>query len=68
MTRRTVMDAKNHEKIADKLMQYRGKIPKYAEVNARIAKIMVRNLTTKIDNLLWEIDHFAKADDLGLIE
>jgi hypothetical protein len=62
------MDAKHHEKIADKLMQYRGKIPKYAEVNDRIAKMMVRSLTTKIDEVLWEIDHFAKADDLGMIE
>jgi len=62
------MEAKNHEIIADKLMQYRGKIPKYAEVNDRVAKCAVWELTKAIDNLLWQIDNFAKCDDLGWIK
>lgn len=63
-----IMDARNHEKIADKLMQYRGKIPKYAEVNDRVAKCAVWELTKAIDDLLWQIDNYAKADDLGWIK
>jgi hypothetical protein len=57
-----------HEKIADKLMQYRGKIPKYGEVNDRVAKSAVYELTKAIDDLLWQIDNYAKCDALGWIK
>ena len=61
------MDAIHHEKIADKLMQYRGKIPEYGNVNERIAKCAVYELTKAIDHLLWQIDNYAKCDNLGWI-
>ncbi len=65
--RRLYMDPILHEKIADKLMQYRGKIPKYGEVNDRIAKSSVWELTKAIEDLLWQIDNYAQAEANGWI-
>jgi len=65
---RHIMDAIHHEKIADKLMQYRGKIPEYGNVNERIAKCAIYELTKAIDDLLWQIDNYAKCDNLGWIK
>jgi len=61
------MDPILHEKIADKLMQYRGKIPKYGEVNNWKAKSSVRELTKAIEDLLWQIDNYAQAESKGWI-
>ncbi len=68
MPTRTIMEPIHHEKIADKLMQYRGKIPKYGEVNDRVAKSAVWELTKAIEDLLWQIDNYAKCDSLGWIK
>ena len=61
------MDASHHEKIVDKLMQYRGKIPKSVNPSNRIAVCLTHDLKKTIDELLWYIDKYADAQDKGLI-
>jgi len=61
------MDPIHHEKIVDKLMQYRGKIPQVADINGRIGICSVYELRKQIDDLIWQIESFAKTDDQGLI-
>jgi hypothetical protein len=64
MARRSNMDAEHHSKIVDKLMQYRGKIPKYGQGSAHdIAKGMREH----IDFLILEIEWFARCYELELI-
>ena len=62
------MDAQEYDKIVDKLLQFRGKIPDYGAVNDRVAKMAVYELKKSIDNLLWQIDNYAKTDSLGWIK
>ena len=62
------MDAKEYDKIVDKLLQFRGKIPQYGAVNDRFAKCAVYELNKKIDDLIWQIDNFAKSDLAELIK
>jgi hypothetical protein len=61
------MDPTHHEKIADKLMQYRGKIPKVINPENRIAVGLTFDLKEHIDFLLLYIDKYAQAQDKGLI-
>ena len=62
------MDAKDHEKIVDKLMQYRGKIPQVADIHGRIGICSVYELRKQIDDLIWQIDNYIKTDQQGLIK
>ena len=62
------MDPTDYDKIVDKLLQFRGKIPMYEYVNDRVAKSAVWELTKAIDDLLWQIDNYSKADHLGWIK
>ena len=61
------MDPTHHEKIADKLMQYRGKIPKTVNPDNRIAVCLTYDLKKHIEELLWYIEKYAEAQDKGLI-
>jgi len=61
------MDPTHHEKIADKLMQYRGKIPKYGEVHGTLARIHTDKLRKMIDDLMIQVDIVAVMDEKGLI-
>lgn len=61
------MDPAHHQKIADKLMQYRGKIPKTVNPSNRIAVCATQELKLAIDNLLWQIDCYADEQKKGLI-
>ena len=61
------MDPTHHEKIADKLMQYRGKIPKTVNPSNRIAVGLTYDLKKHIEDLLWYIQKYAEAQDKGLI-
>ena len=61
------MDAKHYEKIADKLMQFRGKIPKNETLRDDHARFCCDVIKHKIDNLLTAIDHIAELDNRGLI-
>jgi hypothetical protein len=62
------MDPQHHSKIADKLMQYRGKIPKHINPSNRIGKNGVFELKLRIDDLLWYIQEYAELESKGLIE
>jgi hypothetical protein len=62
------MDPTHHEKIVDKLMQYRGKITPLHQVHTRTGICAVWELRKQIDNLLWQIEKFADQVELELIK
>ena len=62
------MDPTHHEKIVDKLMQYRGKIPKNHVLNVRKAMWTCEQMKNYIDELILEIDAFAKCFEQELIK
>lgn len=61
------MDAQHHATIADKLMQYRGKIPKHINPSNRIARTAADELKKAIDDLMWQINCYAEEQRKGLI-
>ena len=61
------MDPTHHEKIVDKLMQYRGKIPKSGQLGDSDAIYYTKELRNEIDSLIQHIDFIAKAFNKGLI-
>ena len=61
------MDPTHYEKIADKLMQFRGKIPKNETLADHKARMTCDEIKIKIDTLLMYIDEFAKLDEAGWI-
>lgn len=61
------MDPIQYEKIADKLMQFRGKIPKNETLADHMARMTCDDMKIKIDSLLMYIDEFAKLDEAGWI-
>ena len=62
-----VMDPSHYEKIADKLMQFRGKLPKFKHLNDDNAIKEVKAMHLAIDMLLLEIDEYAMMDSMGWI-
>jgi len=62
------MDPTHHEKIVDKLMQYRGKIPKYGQVRGTLARLHTDKLRKMIDDLILQVDMVAVMDEKGLIK
>ena len=62
------MDPTHHEKIVDKLMQYRGKIPKHHQLADKIAMFHSEDLRNQIDELIQLIDWYAQQDEKGLIK
>ena len=62
------MDAKDYDRIADKLMQFRGKFPRWQELNHELAKYHLRDTIILIDSLLGHLDSLAQMDDKGWIE
>ena len=61
------MDAIHRDKIADKLIQFRSKIPHQDDLGTRMGKNAVIELKNKIDDLLWQIDNYAMVDSSGWI-
>lgn len=61
------MDPAHYEKIADKLMQFRGKIPDDTNLQSRTAICALFELKKQIDDLLWQIDRTAELDEAGWI-
>ena len=61
------MDPTHHEKIVDKLMQYRGKIPKPGQLSDKKAQWTCELMVSKIDNLLADIECFAECFEKELI-
>jgi len=62
------MDPVHYEKIADKLMQFRGKLPKFKHLGDDNAIKEVKAMHLSIDMLLLEIDEYAKMDAMGWIK
>jgi len=60
------MDPANYDKIADKLMQFRNKLPR-DNLASPEARVITRELREKIMELLTQIDIFAVLDDGGWI-
>jgi len=61
------MDAEHHSKIVDKLMQYRGKIPKDGQIGDKYSKEACYQMRMNIDHLIILIETFALESDQGLI-
>jgi ABC-type protease/lipase transport system fused ATPase/permease subunit len=61
------MDAQHHATIVDKLMQYRGKIPKGGQLTDKKAQWTCDHVRNHIDYLIQEIDLFAETFKKGLI-
>ena len=61
------MDPVQYEKIADKLMQFRSKIPKNETLGDHQARMLCDEVKIKIDSMLMLIDEFAKLDEAGWI-
>ena len=61
------MDPTHYEKIADKLMQFRGKLPKDYHLSDDFAKSRIDDMKDLIEHMLNELEQLARVDDLGLI-
>jgi len=66
-TKRNNMDPIHYEKIADKLMQFRGKIPKDETLGDPEAKMICDAVKNRIDLLLMRIDEMSRLDNSGWI-
>ena len=64
---RNNMDPIHYEKIADKLMQFRGKLPKDYHLSDDHAKSITENMKDLIEHMLNELDQYARLDELGMI-
>jgi hypothetical protein len=67
MGRGSNMDPTHHEKIVDKLMQYRGKIPKNGQLADKKAEFTCDDVRNQIDALIWRIERFANCFERELI-
>jgi len=61
------MDNIHYDKIADKLIQFRSKIPQYNQLSGSLAKNWTDQLKKQIDELLKTVDMVAEMDNRGLI-
>jgi len=61
------MDAHHYDKIADKLMQFRSKLPFHPHLENETAKNYVREMKEQIDQMLFDIQQIADWDDKGWI-
>jgi hypothetical protein len=68
MARGSNMDPTHHEKIVDKLMQYRGKIPKVGHLTDKVAQDQAYMLRMNLDYLIQRINEYAEADARGWIQ
>ena len=62
-----LMDPIHYAKLADQLMQFRGKIPDDTVLQDRVAVCAVFELKKQIDHLLWQLDKHAALDEKGWI-
>jgi len=62
------MDPTHHEKIVDKLMQYRGKIPKTGHLGSEEAQYYCKGMRNQIDFLISQIEWFASCFNKELIK
>ena len=62
------MDPIHHEKIVDKLMQYRGKIPKNGHLGDIKAQFTCDLMRNQIDDMIQLIEIFARQINMGMIQ
>ena len=62
-----VMDPTHYEKIADKLMQFRGKLPKDYHLSTEYGQNRTDEMKQLIEHLLNELTQYSRADELGWI-
>jgi len=62
------MDTQDYDKIVDKLMQFRGKLPDVGQLRHHMARMTTDDMKNKIDRLLMYIDEYAKLDSAGWIK
>jgi len=62
------MEAQEYDKIVDKLLQFRGKIPQSYHLSHDGARVAALNLRMIIDDMLSAIDEYADLDALGWIK
>lgn len=61
------MDPAHFEKIADQLMQFRGKLPDSITLVDMKARWTIDEMKNRIDSLLQDIDRLAEIDEKGWI-
>jgi len=61
------MDPIHHEKIVDKLMQYRGKIPKNGHLGDIKSQFTCDLMRNQIDDMIQLIELLARQFEMGLI-
>ena len=61
------MDSKEYDRIVDKLMQFRGKLPQTMHLTDKSAQDRTYLLRLTLDLLVGRIDEFAKSDARGWI-
>ena len=61
------MDPAHFEKIADQLMQFRGKLPDSIILVDMKARWTIDEMKNRIDSLLQDIDRLAEIDEKGWI-
>lgn len=61
------MDPAHFEKIADQLMQFRGKLPDVITLQDPTAVVLVDDMKLRIDLMLQDIDRLANVDQKGWI-
>ena len=68
MYRGSNMDPIHHDKIVDKLLQYRGKVPRNGQLADPVAQFRADQFRMQIDKLIIEIENFAELIDLEMIQ
>ena len=61
------MDPIHHTKIVDKLMQYRGKIPKGGHLSDPESRYNCENMRNQVDDLIILIETMAQLFEKGLV-
>ena len=62
------MEPSDYDKIIDKLMQFRGKIPLTMHLSDKVAQDKAYMLRRTLDLLVERIDQFAQSDARGWIK
>mgnify|MGYP003146583223 CR=1 FL=1 len=62
------MTPSDYDKIVDKLMQFRGKLPKSGQVFEPRAKLSCKMMRGQLDDFILLIEEFAKLDTKGWIK
>ena len=62
------MDATDFDKMADKIMVFRGKLPKLYDLQSPYAYARVNDMLNLIEQMLTEIDILSEVYDKGWIK